>query len=285
MIVGSGQDLLSKLESQRTVKVLITLKVRLNLFILSSWVYFVTYSLYCAVEWCTGYCALMNKRVTSSATFFFFLHQNPEHFLCKRLFNRLHCSKLNTCHHCAHVSCFMWLLSHNAQMVFEFWRCLFFCSRGSLVILFLVIHLEVLMGGAGGRSRSQPKYSLHRKSAHSWCLNKVLFIIRMATAALSSTLEHRKVLWMFGDLSLTTSFFYSPPHPRHTHTHIVFSSLICSNGYDSPLPFAKTFNFSFKYICSFFPPPISVSLLFLLICKIGKKQYNVQKINRFDWEN
>lgn len=141
------------------------------------------------------------------------------------------------------------------------------------------------MGSGGGRSWSQPKYSLHRKSAHSWCLNKVLFIIRMATAALSSTLEHRKVLWMFGDLSLTTSFFYSPPHPRHTHTHIVFSSLICSNGYDSPLPFAKTFNFSFKYICSFFPPPISVSLLFLLICKIGKKQYNVQKINRFDWEN
>lgn len=135
-------------------------------------------------------------------------------------------------------------------------------------------------GELEGRSRSQPKYSLHRKSAHSWCLNKVLFIIRMATAALSSTLGHRKVLWMLGDLSLTTSFFYSPP-PRHTHTHIVFSSLICSNGYDSPLPFAKTFNFSFKYICSFFfPPPISVSLLFLLICKIGKKQYNVQKINR-----
>lgn len=237
-----------------------------------------------------GLLCIDEQKSNIKCNFFFFLHQNPEHFLCKRLFNRLHCSKLNTCHHCAHVSCFMWLLSHNAQMVFKFWRCLFFCSRGSLVILrwrkkksFLYGHLEVLMGSGGGRSWSQPKYSLHRKSAHSWCLNKVLFIIRMATAALSSTLEHRKVLWMLGDLSLTTSFFYSPPPP--THTHIVFSSLICSNGYDSPLPFAKTFNFSFKYICSFFPPPISVSLLFLLICKIGKKQYNVQKINRFDWEN
>lgn len=102
------------------------------------------------------------------------------------------------------------------------------------------------------------------------------------SCTLFNTGTQKSVVDAWGPL-LDHIFFLFPPPP--THTHIVFSSLICSNGYDSPLPFAKTLNFSFKYICSFFPPPISVSLLFLLICKIGKKQYNVQKINRFDWEN
>lgn len=250
MIVASGQDLLSKLESQRTVKVLITLKVRLNLFILSSWVYFVTYFLYCAVE----HCALMNKRVTSSAIFFFFcikilnISSVNDYSIGSTVPNWilvtivLMCPVLCDC--C--LTALRWFSSSDAVCFFVLGDLWLFWDEEKKK-LFVRPSRSINGGRGGGRSRSQPKYSLHRKSAHSWCLNKVLFIIRMATAALSSTLEHRKVLWMLGDLSLTTSFFYSPPPP--THTHIVFSSLICSNGYDSPLPFAKTFNFSFKYQC------------------------------------
>lgn len=73
------------------------------------------------------------------------------------------------------------------------------------------------------------------------------------SCTLFNTGTQKSVVDAWGPL-LDHIFFLFPP-PPDTHTHIVFSSLICSNGYDSPLPFAKTLNFSFKYICSFFPPP------------------------------
>lgn len=220
MIVGSGQDLLSKLESQRTVKVLITLKVRLNLFILSSWVYFVTYFLYCAVE----HCALMNKRVTSSAIIFFFcikilnISSVNDYSIGSTVPNWilvtivLMCPVLCDC--C--LTALRWFSSSDAVC--------FFCSRGSLVILrwrkkksFLYGHLEVLMGGAGGEVTVAAKILATSEISTFLVFKQGAFYHSNGySCTLFNTGTQKSVVDAWGPL--LDHIFFLFPTPTHTHT-------------------------------------------------------------------
>lgn len=171
-----------------------------------------------------GLLCIDEQKSNIKCNYFFFLHQNPEHFFCKRLFNRLHCSKLNTCHHCAHVSCFMWLLSHRAQMVFEFWRCLFFLFSGIFGYSemkkkksFLYGHLEVLMGGAGGEVTVAAKILATSEISTFLVFKQGAFYHSNGySCTLFNTGTQKSVVDAWGPL--LDHIFFLFPTPTHTHT-------------------------------------------------------------------